>query len=148
MVRFVMIFLGIASLSGCAYRVSAEDVQLMPATAARSILEKWYGASWVSSPEVQGSGFTDACNTSRRRVVYSDFVGAHYLAPIGVKPAALSLIIADGRWTTCAYVKEAQIPSLEQARQVVAAINSLGGRIEKFNSNCGVPGVACNMGTR
>jgi hypothetical protein len=148
MIRILTTLVTISILSGCAYRVAAEDVQLMPASAARSILEKWYGSTWVASPEVQGSGFADACNTARKRVAFSDFVGASYAAPIGVQPAALTLVIADGRWTTCAYVKAAKIPSLEEARQVVAAVNSLGGRIEKFTSNCGVPGVSCNMGTR
>ena len=135
MIRLIFTIVLASAMSACSTnRVSAEDVQLMPASAARAILEKWYGKDWVNSPEVRGSGFSDSCNNSRRRVAYQEFVSGTY-NKIGVQPAVLSVIIADGRWTTCAYVKEIQVTTLEEAKQVIAAINSLGGRIEKFYSN-------------
>ena len=140
MFRKVMVLLAIGGLWGCAYRIPVEDVQLLPGNAARSILEKWYGSNWVTAPDVQGTGFTDACNSSRRRVVLADFVSAHY------SPGVLMLITADGVWTTCAYTKNVPIPSLEEAKQAVAAVNTLGGRIDKLKSSCGVVGVSCNMG--
>ena len=131
MIRLILAVSFAAILSGCSTnRVSTEDVQLMPAAAARAILVKWYGSDWANSPEVRGSGFTDTCNNTRRRVAYSDFVSGTY-SPPGV----LTVIIADGRWTTCAYVMAIRVNSLEDAKQIVAALNSLGGRIEKFYSN-------------
>jgi len=135
MIRLIFAFVLASAMSACStYRVSAENVQLMPAPAARAILEKWYGKDWVNSPEVQGgSGLVgaDDCKSSTRRVTYSEFVDAVHFTSAAETFLVISLA---GRWTKlCVHSKLVRGLSLEEAKQVVTAINSLGGRIEEFS---------------
>ena len=129
------IFGVLAGITGCVstYIPSADVSGLMPKEAAQNVIKKHFGESWLLSPTVKGSGFSAECNNTVKPVTLDKFASGTYNPgpTIGGKKSSgrFSIITGESRWTSCAMVVETYVGTADDAKALVEAINSLGGKI-------------------